>query len=377
MSIEKKSNRVLEQARQLAEKASSWAEFSGALFDYSTGLVPKTFPDEMERQVFFDSKQYEEINLLLIGLMKKFGVVNGSHTTKSGRFVVRVPKTIHHKLEIEAKTEGVSLNQLAVTKLSLPLNEAAGLSNEAELIIQAFNGVHEGYSQDWVIVAPHHNRLFIDRCRELGLTLSEYRLNHLLMNIRKNPKNRGKLNPTTQRSGFRDYDDCAFAAEIAIRTLQRTRGVTLDRTLCDPAVRAHFDKMAMALAPGHTELKLRCAALNLRKTHRLQPMDIDSDSFDLVSAGPVRKVVLSNIAAVPGTYVFYEHTRPIYAGETDNLKKRIEMHLDSGLPDWLKEDEGLVLKFQALPSVKRAERLKWLGAFINRERPVLNYQKIA
>src|SRR5262249_24497416 len=162
-------------------------------------------------------------------------------------------------------------------------------------------------------------------------------------------------------SGFQDYDDCFFAAEIAIRTLQRTRGVTLDQVLCDPALRAHFDQIATKLAPGQTELKLRCAALNLRKTHKLKPEDMHpaaSESYGLVSAGPVKTIVLPTLAKLPGIYVFFDQTRPVYAGETENLQKRIALHLESGLPDWLdaKEDEGFILKFSVLPSVSREER---------------------
>ena len=37
----------------------------------------------------------------------------------SGKFVVRLPKTLHQRLAIEASREGVSLNQLALYKLSL------------------------------------------------------------------------------------------------------------------------------------------------------------------------------------------------------------------------------------------------------------------
>ena len=37
----------------------------------------------------------------------------------SGKFVVRLPKTLHQRLAIEASQEGVSLNQLALYKLSL------------------------------------------------------------------------------------------------------------------------------------------------------------------------------------------------------------------------------------------------------------------
>ena len=37
----------------------------------------------------------------------------------SGKFVVRLPKTLHQKLAIEAQKEGVSLNQLALYKFAL------------------------------------------------------------------------------------------------------------------------------------------------------------------------------------------------------------------------------------------------------------------
>lgn len=37
----------------------------------------------------------------------------------SGKFVVRLPKSLHQKLAIEAEKEGVSLNQLVLYKLAL------------------------------------------------------------------------------------------------------------------------------------------------------------------------------------------------------------------------------------------------------------------
>jgi predicted RNase H-like HicB family nuclease len=36
----------------------------------------------------------------------------------SGKFVVRIPKSLHYKLSVEAEQEGVSLNQYALYKLS-------------------------------------------------------------------------------------------------------------------------------------------------------------------------------------------------------------------------------------------------------------------
>ena len=37
----------------------------------------------------------------------------------SGRFIVRIPKSLHQRLVIEAEKEGISLNQLALYKLAL------------------------------------------------------------------------------------------------------------------------------------------------------------------------------------------------------------------------------------------------------------------
>ncbi len=37
----------------------------------------------------------------------------------SGKFVLRIPRSLHKKLTIEAEKEGVSLNQLALYKLAL------------------------------------------------------------------------------------------------------------------------------------------------------------------------------------------------------------------------------------------------------------------
>lgn len=39
----------------------------------------------------------------------------------SGKFVIRLPKTLHQRLAIEAEQEGVSLNQWALYKLALTL----------------------------------------------------------------------------------------------------------------------------------------------------------------------------------------------------------------------------------------------------------------
>lgn len=41
-----------------------------------------------------------------------------SYENYSGKFIVRIPKSLHYKLAVEAEKEGISLNQYAIYKLS-------------------------------------------------------------------------------------------------------------------------------------------------------------------------------------------------------------------------------------------------------------------
>jgi hypothetical protein len=376
--IVKKGKLILTEAQALAKTAETRAEFSNALFDPRSGLVAKTFPKLEERQKFYDTDEYRAARGLLLKLTKKFGRTDSSVLEKSGKFVVRIPKTLHTTLEVEAKREGVSLNQLASVKLAQPLK---GKKLTAVLVAEAFRQVHDGYSSDRIIVDPDLNARFLERCRDMGLRdESDYMLNHLLYDIRKSST--VELPKTTKPTVFK-YDEFAFAAEIAIRSLQRSSGVSLDQVLCDPELRRKFDEIAQRLAPEQPVLKLRCAALNFRKTHRLKPGDINSPKYDLIVAGRVESLVPKIIPILPGAYVFYGDQRPLFAGESANLQQRIDRHLQhsgrQGLPSWLDVpiSSGLELRYFADEKAKQETRLSWLRQFINSERPLLNYQRAA
>ncbi|MFT3786638.1 MAG: toxin-antitoxin system HicB family antitoxin [Tepidisphaeraceae bacterium] len=377
MDYQAKASNVVEIAKGISSKTKSWIEYSHQVFNQKNGVIAKAFRKDDERQAFYGSKEYDQLYAIQMDLMKKHGLSNAV-ATKSGKFIVRVPKTLHSSLEIEASREGVSLNQLALTKLAVPLEQATSLS--PLLIIKAFSEVHDGFAPDRVISDPVLNTRFLRRCRAAGLTQSDYELNHALYDIRKT-KSKGTLPPTTKKTEFRDYDDYVFASEIAVRYLQRQEGATLDSILCDPLLQSKFDEITSRLVPGTPVLKLRYGALNLRKTHRLRPQDAAGPEYDLVSVGPVMSVNLDEIPEYPAVYLLYENARPVFAGETDKLRERIDRHLKvsdrRGLPKWLAATEGCDLKYAALPSVTKDERLRWLRQFINREKPVLNYQKVA
>jgi hypothetical protein len=79
-----KADFILTEARNLAEHVTTWADFSKELFNQHDGLVARTFPDAAERRAFHDSEQYKEVNQILLGLMRRFGVVEGA-TPRKGR----------------------------------------------------------------------------------------------------------------------------------------------------------------------------------------------------------------------------------------------------------------------------------------------------
>src|SRR5437879_3728848 len=121
MSFTTKADYIRDQAERLSRKVKNWADFSNEIFSHKDGLIVKTFSDETERQLFYDTDQYKSVCAMRQSLMKKLGVNKGGNPGKSGRVLVRLPKAVHKALEVEASREGVSLNQLAVSKLTLPL----------------------------------------------------------------------------------------------------------------------------------------------------------------------------------------------------------------------------------------------------------------
>lgn len=118
---------VLAQARRQAASSARWSDLSNALFDPSEGLVARAYPTRREREAFARTPEYREIRKLVAALADSNGLVEGATPSKSGRFVVRLPKSLHAALEREAADEGVSLNQLVVAKLSTRLDQLTGI----------------------------------------------------------------------------------------------------------------------------------------------------------------------------------------------------------------------------------------------------------
>ena len=121
--MNKKSSTVLESAKSIAASVETWADLSNALFNPVDGLLIRAYPTRQEREAFLKTKEYAAIRKLREEAIEKSGLIEGATPKKSGKFVVRLPRSLHAALEREAAEEGVSLNQLVVTKLAIQMSQ--------------------------------------------------------------------------------------------------------------------------------------------------------------------------------------------------------------------------------------------------------------
>jgi predicted HicB family RNase H-like nuclease len=120
--MKSKAQKLLDSARTVALSADTWADLSNALFDPVEGLVAKAYPTRNEREKFIATAEYKAIRELIDAAEERTGVVEGATPAKSGKFIVRLPRSLHAALHAEAEKEGVSLNQLVVTKLAMQVS---------------------------------------------------------------------------------------------------------------------------------------------------------------------------------------------------------------------------------------------------------------
>jgi len=118
-SIEHRARELLTRAHQLAQMAGvTWVEANNAIYGPG-GPFARLFPKAKDRAAFAKTKESRQIDQLIDRLPEP--TVGPQRREYSGKFNVRVPKSLHAALASEAEAEGVSLNQLVMAKLALHL----------------------------------------------------------------------------------------------------------------------------------------------------------------------------------------------------------------------------------------------------------------
>ena len=105
-------------AHGLQNSGLTWVEANNAIYGPG-GRFVTLFPTKTDRVAFARTDESRKIDALIDSLPEPD--VRSSRAEYSGKFVVRVPKSLHAALAAEAAVEGVSLNQLVVAKLSVQL----------------------------------------------------------------------------------------------------------------------------------------------------------------------------------------------------------------------------------------------------------------
>jgi hypothetical protein len=204
-----------------------------------------------------------------------------------------------------------------------------GLPPLREVVERSFRATHAGRSVDDVVIEDALNAAFITACLQELPNASPAALNWELLNFRKLFPGIGRV--TTVRRRDR-HDKYIHASEIAARHMEDSHGLTIDRVLCDPNLRARFDVIARGIAPDVSTYLLRKAALKLRKNRRLKPELLKrvADWGKRVLTYPAERLLQNPdlIPRLPGVYIFWDCTGYLYIGEGANLRGRVQKQLD-------------------------------------------------
>jgi len=113
------AQRALDFVRKRSATATSWVELHNAFYGIG-GKFIELFPSQTERAAFSQTQEFREISAI-IQSFQTAGDASSAVGEASGKFVLRLPRSLHSALSAEAEAEGVSLNQLCLAKLAVQL----------------------------------------------------------------------------------------------------------------------------------------------------------------------------------------------------------------------------------------------------------------
>lgn len=228
-----------------------------------------------------------------------------------------------------------------------------------DLVIEAFRESSDGYSADRVVADPKLDEQFLKSCARLGIAAAPALVNRTLFRLRK----AGKLKsiPTTQRTEFpwEEIDNYLFASEIAWRQIHDQTQASMDDMLCDPELAGQFDKIAAKFAPGYSSLQYRWAVLKMRKVQKIAGnRSTKLSQIEMPESWACdNDKKTSKLKGEPGLYMVYgSKNKPLYAGETFDLGKRLKNQFGSQSKAEGWSELKTKLRVSAIPYRKLAEK---------------------
>jgi predicted HicB family RNase H-like nuclease len=122
MSLTKKQGKAILTVAQTVAKTGTWTDIYNAV--YGLGGATASLKTATDRAAFLKSEPHRQITELIQVTREQKGdppLLAETVSHASGYLSVRIPSAIHASLLIEAKQEGVSLNQLCAAKLCVQL----------------------------------------------------------------------------------------------------------------------------------------------------------------------------------------------------------------------------------------------------------------
>ena len=118
-TIKSRAQELLALARKLVKAPGvTWVDVNNSIYGPG-GPCVRHFPSPQDRADFAKTKESTAIDELIDSLPDP--PMSPQRREYSGKFNVRIPKSLHAALANEAEAEGVSLNQLVLAKLAIQL----------------------------------------------------------------------------------------------------------------------------------------------------------------------------------------------------------------------------------------------------------------
>jgi len=114
-SFEEKKGEALRVAREFFRSVPDWVTFFREVLGVE-GIVARLFPQADEYARFEQSDEFGELQLLIVKLRERTNVQNESKEP-TRVITVRLPKSLHESLRVEAHSRRTSMNKLCISKL--------------------------------------------------------------------------------------------------------------------------------------------------------------------------------------------------------------------------------------------------------------------